>query len=303
MLRYDFTVTDEELDTMNGDFGQNLRLPKNFEPTAEPFDGTSQRNASEPKILINPQTTLLCDMVGLSDPYAIFLGNPVGSGNISSNRSFDASINNSDFIDSTTHNPDEISLDDLDEEENLDSGDLPVPLPPTAKLDLCPTSKSDSGDLPVPLPPAAKPDLCPTSKSDCVDDQPQNLSPSTDSIEIIAHNEQKLDSTNAEQTLLTSVEQKSVSTDTEQQSALAHSEQNLVSTDVEQKAISTDVEQNAISTDVEQKSVLADCEQNLVSGDKTVDSEATPKDEVVGRTLKRRNLSIYGTEEGMANDS
>lgn len=295
MLRYDFTVTDEELDTMNGDFGQNLRLPKNFEPTAEPFDGTSQRSASEPKILVNPQTTLLCEMVGLSDPFAMFLGNPVGSGNISSNWSFDTSLNNSDFIDSTTHNPDEISLDDLDEEENLDSGDLPVPLPSTAKPDLDPTSKSDSSDLHVLLPPAAKPDLDSTTKSDCVDDQSQNLSPMTDSIEIIAHNEQKLDSTNAEhRLLLTSVEQKSVSTDIEQQSALAHCEQNLVSTDVEQKAI---------STDADQKSVLADCEQNLVLGDKTVNSEAKSKDEVVGRTLKRRNLSIYGTEEGMSNDS
>lgn len=250
-------------------------------------------------------------MVGLTDPFALFLGNPVGSsGTISSNCSFDTSLNNSDFVDSITYNPDEISLEDLDEE--------------------------DSSDVPVAFP-SAKPDLVPTSQSECVEEQSQNLSPVTDCIGIVAHDEQKLVSTNAKQRLLLpsvmpSVEQKSVSTDVEQKSVLTRCEQNWVSTDVEQKSVVTDCEQNlvstdveqkelstdveqtpipsgseqkVVSTDVEQKSILVDSEQNLVSADKTVDSESEvkPKEDSVCRTLKRRNLSIYGTEGGMGNDS
>lgn len=283
MLRYDFTVTDEDLDAINGDFGHNLCLPKNFGPTAETFDGASNRKASEPKILVNPQTSLLCEMVGLTDPFALFLGHSADGGNISSNLSLDSSsLNNSDFVDSTTYNPDEISLEDLDDENNSESEDLPVPLAP-AKPNLGPESNPDLG-------PECKPDLGAESKPDCVDEQSQNPSPLMNSTEIIAHD----------------TSQNLVSNDAKQRLFLTNVELKLVSTDIQQKS---DV---LAQCDVEEKSVLADCQQDLVSAkedlvsaDKTVNSEAKPKDDVclAGRTLKRRNLSIYGTEEGMANDS
>ena len=96
-----------------------------------------------PQIIINPQTTLMCDMLGVTDPFAVFSGKQ-GHSNLDlsllqANDSNDSLLDtedegihdDSDFIDTTmetsvnttletTFNPDEISLDDLGEEGEED---------------------------------------------------------------------------------------------------------------------------------------------------------------------------------------
>lgn len=59
-------------------FGNDLTLPENFEHTAPPLLGRPQnpnRGAPNPlPIRINPQTTLLCAMLNLTDPNSAFTG-------------------------------------------------------------------------------------------------------------------------------------------------------------------------------------------------------------------------------------
>ncbi|KAF6032445.1 DBR1 [Bugula neritina] len=73
--RYDFKVTDAEITRLLENFGGDLTLPENFQFTAQPYDGTSDiRNGRQPMCRVNPQTTLLCQMLGITDPFAVFCG-------------------------------------------------------------------------------------------------------------------------------------------------------------------------------------------------------------------------------------
>ena len=123
---------------MSEDFGQIFKIPENFERTAEPYDPKTKERCS-PQMTINPQTTLLCEMLELTDPFAVFCGkqkpanyeitiqspaSDVGSLDDS------ALVDDSDLTDSTidlttinstlemSNNPDEISIDDLDGDED-----------------------------------------------------------------------------------------------------------------------------------------------------------------------------------------
>jgi len=147
--RYDFTATDAELQSIAADFGGVYKVPDNFETTVTPYNPqTHRRHAPAPQMNINPQTTLICEMLGVTDPFAIFSGRQPFSGtladvgaalggadNENTNDSLDVDdrdegiLDDSDFVNSTlessssfaaansTFNPDEISLDDLDEED------------------------------------------------------------------------------------------------------------------------------------------------------------------------------------------
>lgn len=73
--RWDFTVKKEEMNKILEDFGGDLSLPENFERTAPIHDpNQSKKKSGPPSLVINPQTSLLCTMLDLTDPNAVFLG-------------------------------------------------------------------------------------------------------------------------------------------------------------------------------------------------------------------------------------
>ncbi|XP_056013098.1 lariat debranching enzyme A-like isoform X2 [Ostrea edulis] len=72
--RWDFTVTNENINQILEDFGGDLSLPENFERTAAIHNPNEPMKNSPPSLVINPQTTLLCTMLDLTDPNAVFLG-------------------------------------------------------------------------------------------------------------------------------------------------------------------------------------------------------------------------------------
>ncbi|XP_071112185.1 lariat debranching enzyme B-like [Haliotis cracherodii] len=72
--RWDFKVTDQEMETIRENFDGNLALPYNFEATVPVHESVMSSPHKCPAIVVNPQTTLLCTMMDLTDPYAVYLG-------------------------------------------------------------------------------------------------------------------------------------------------------------------------------------------------------------------------------------
>ncbi|KAK7113105.1 uncharacterized protein [Littorina saxatilis] len=71
--RFNFEVSDKDMEEIQKVFGGDLTLPENFERTAP----TLQESNSKPPsamVLVNPQTTLLCTMLDLTDPNSVHLG-------------------------------------------------------------------------------------------------------------------------------------------------------------------------------------------------------------------------------------
>lgn len=109
--RYDFKVSDGDLKNIQKDFGGDLTLPENFEQTAPTlYEPGSAKESNE--VLVNPQTTLLCSMLDITDPNAVVKG-------ISSCGDLNASTNNPDAIAILSDDAD--SDDDGDDESGLPS--------------------------------------------------------------------------------------------------------------------------------------------------------------------------------------
>ena len=102
--RFDFTVTEEEISDLRRDFIGDLTVPDKFEATVDPyhpsFGPARADRAPPPQIRINPQTDLLCEMLGITDPNTRFTKQKPSS-----------SLN----LTAAELNPDEIPLDDDDE--------------------------------------------------------------------------------------------------------------------------------------------------------------------------------------------
>ena len=65
------------MNTVIEDFGGNLTIPENFTQTVPAFDpnkSKAQNKCGPAQTETNPQTTLLCSMLDLTDPNAVFLG-------------------------------------------------------------------------------------------------------------------------------------------------------------------------------------------------------------------------------------
>ncbi|KAK3932451.1 Lariat debranching enzyme [Frankliniella fusca] len=73
--RWIFTPTTEEMDFVLKKFSTNLKIPMNFIPTVEAYDPSrsSGNKHGQPKAQLNPQTTSLCDLLGIDDPIALLL--------------------------------------------------------------------------------------------------------------------------------------------------------------------------------------------------------------------------------------
>jgi len=182
--RYDFSVTEAELESLAADFGGVYKVPDNFEATVTPYNPQlPHRSAPAPQININSQTTLMCEMLGVTDPYAIFSGRQLYSGAIgdvgagigaaaedaNTNDSLDVDdrdegiLDDSDFVNSTlessssfaaanlTFNPDEISLNDLDD---FDGAALATGTdscePPTKRQSFSPTASQSASETEPP---------------------------------------------------------------------------------------------------------------------------------------------------------
>ncbi|XP_052814351.1 lariat debranching enzyme-like [Mya arenaria] len=110
--RQSFTPTDDEMKSILNDFGGNLTIPENFSQTVPVYDPNKSKQANkmpQAKVEINPQTTLLCSMLDLTDPNAVFLGKD-STFNLPNEDEGDANVENADSDD-----------ENVDEEEELES--------------------------------------------------------------------------------------------------------------------------------------------------------------------------------------
>ncbi|XP_059163125.1 lariat debranching enzyme B-like [Physella acuta] len=75
--RYDYKVSDEDIETTRKIFGGDMTLPENFCQTSAPIEGDPRsfsRSRAPLTVQVNPQTTLLCTMLDITDPNATFVG-------------------------------------------------------------------------------------------------------------------------------------------------------------------------------------------------------------------------------------
>ncbi|XP_077993822.1 uncharacterized protein LOC144447620 [Glandiceps talaboti] len=103
--RFDFAVTEEELDVVRKDLNGDFKLPNNFVKTAPSFNpqqGKNIKNARQPTACVNPQTTSFCELIGITDP-----NDPSNS-------------QKRQPLPDKMENPDEISLDDDDDDDDDD---------------------------------------------------------------------------------------------------------------------------------------------------------------------------------------
>ncbi|CAB0030540.1 unnamed protein product [Trichogramma brassicae] len=68
-----FTPTEEQKEMILKKFNNNLRVPQNFQQTVRPFHHTESPTgfAHPPILIINHQTTALCEKLGISDPFEL----------------------------------------------------------------------------------------------------------------------------------------------------------------------------------------------------------------------------------------
>lgn len=95
--RYCFTPSDEEKRAVAEKF-DNLKVPENFERVAPAFNPASgNKFGCQPEAILNKQTTLFCEKLGIDDPLSLvlmFAGKELNYSNISS-ATFDSSISSS----------------------------------------------------------------------------------------------------------------------------------------------------------------------------------------------------------------
>lgn len=69
--RYDFTPTEDEKNFILKKI-KDLKVPLNFKRTAEPYTPSKPKQyLSQPKAVINSQTTLLCEKLNIDDPVSL----------------------------------------------------------------------------------------------------------------------------------------------------------------------------------------------------------------------------------------
>ncbi|XP_031847911.1 lariat debranching enzyme [Nomia melanderi] len=70
--RWIFTPTVEEKENVLKRFNFNLEIPLNFTQSTKPYDpNVSDVSIEAPKLLINNQTTLFCNTLGIDDPFVL----------------------------------------------------------------------------------------------------------------------------------------------------------------------------------------------------------------------------------------
>ncbi|RUS79833.1 hypothetical protein EGW08_012397, partial [Elysia chlorotica] len=137
--RYDFTVSDKEMKDIVATFGGDMTLPENFEQTSPPILGLPNQQMKFARrrplcVQVNPQTTLLCTMLEVTDPNAKILGKTSQQLLDESSTSPAASLSGG-------------SDDPHDEEEAEDSGkDFPSMIDSSIDISISSMSNSPLGD-------------------------------------------------------------------------------------------------------------------------------------------------------------
>ncbi|XP_045138094.1 lariat debranching enzyme B-like [Portunus trituberculatus] len=77
--RYQFTPSQEEIAETVQKMEGNMRIPLSFSPTAESYQEARGKPRMDlvqmPRPSVNPQSTLLCERLGIDDPLSLLLGN------------------------------------------------------------------------------------------------------------------------------------------------------------------------------------------------------------------------------------
>lgn len=96
--RWEFKTTVEEENRILEDFAGDLTIPENFERTVDVFDPNQGKvKVAPPVLMVNPQTSLICVMLDISDPNAVFLGQDSSCAlDVSADGSGDADIDDVD---------------------------------------------------------------------------------------------------------------------------------------------------------------------------------------------------------------
>ncbi|XP_045178356.2 lariat debranching enzyme A-like [Mercenaria mercenaria] len=108
--RTDFTPTKAEIEAVKAEFGDNLNFPERFDTSVPAYDpklSKQQNKMPSAQTEINPQTTLICSMLDLTDPNAVFLGK-----DSKYNLPEDADVENVDGGDDNDDDDDDDNVDD-----------------------------------------------------------------------------------------------------------------------------------------------------------------------------------------------
>ncbi|KAM4698422.1 lariat debranching enzyme [Rhinophrynus dorsalis] len=127
--RWDFSATEEtKKDVLNG-LGQDLRIPCNFSVTTPCYDPNNPQHKRVPNHIINPQTTEFCACLGLVDINAKIRQQDEQIADFEATEENDEDSNGSTedpseystdtSILSNSFNPDEITLEEDEEEEDI----------------------------------------------------------------------------------------------------------------------------------------------------------------------------------------
>ncbi|GAB1604955.1 lariat debranching enzyme-like isoform X1 [Argonauta hians] len=134
--RYDFAATDEDIQNIIADFGGDLTIPENF---------VVSDNVSD--IHVNDQTTLLCDMLELTDPNKV-LNNLDSSSSFNSSANISANISMQNITD-TVHSEYSSSDEDNNASESVNeiSSCLPDTQDPLPEAETTNVSISETTEL------------------------------------------------------------------------------------------------------------------------------------------------------------
>nr|SVE88021.1 EOG090X06RW [Daphnia similis] len=107
--RWEFYPSQEEIEEIKTIFNDDYKIPSNFLQTAEPFKPRPNynRNARQAEAQLNPQTTEFCEKLGIDDPLEKLIGKPI-------------------ILSAPVVNPDEIAIEDDEEEQLGDQSEEPA---------------------------------------------------------------------------------------------------------------------------------------------------------------------------------
>ncbi|XP_037937095.1 lariat debranching enzyme [Teleopsis dalmanni] len=149
-----FTPNEEELQHIREKLHCDLRIPKNFVRTVEPYDpmNVSEMPVIQPKSFINPQTTQFCDLLGIDDPLslAMMLSGHELSYSSAYDTSSDIQLNESSLlIDGHSLNSSscaDSSMSQMSPLKRKSSLSLNLPMPKTNNLNIIDLNKSLNPD-------------------------------------------------------------------------------------------------------------------------------------------------------------
>lgn len=73
--KWEYNVDMGQLSAVRTAFGDDLKIPDSFETTVRVYDPNNvERNAKQPNLMINPQTTALCSRLQITDPSVALMG-------------------------------------------------------------------------------------------------------------------------------------------------------------------------------------------------------------------------------------